>query len=438
MKTLAYVLAMAVFGWHSAPSLAQSPWPAEANSNAVILTGVDAEFNAINMSGAFWNPVTRTLWLANNSGRFHALVENGAGSFRVATNASGVKARWAPGGDLEAICQVNYSAPIVYLMDENSSIREYDVSDYGVVKENRSWNITAQCPEINGAGPEGLTFVPDEWLRRQGFRAPGGALCASTNGMGGLMFVGHQSGGYVHVFDLAPAGTAYGYVGKYKTSRTETADLTFDRSTGKLYIWHNTGPNYLEVTELTSYADGADRRLRTLVEYTGPRSGNLEGFACVPTTETNHWCFVTDDDNQNSEAIVWYRRFQPTEDADADGLPDGWELWHFGTTTQTVGSTDSDLDGWSNVQEYAADTDPTNNSSFFPPLDFARSATSFRLVINPTSTNRVYYIDHRTDLLYGTWLPWVNTVGSGGAWSSPAPDTAVDRYYFRSQVTLPP
>lgn len=383
-------------------SLAQSPWPAEANTNAAILTGVDGEFNAVNMSGAFWNPVTRTLWLANNSGRFHALVENGSGSFMVATNSSGTKARWVPGGDLEAICQVNYSDQIVYLMDEDSSIREYDVSNYGVVSENRNWNITAECPEVGGtAGPEGIAFVPDEWLSRQGFRSASGALYTSTNGMGGLMFVGHQSGGYIHVFDLVPAGTAYGYVGKYLTSRNETADLSFDRTTGKLYIWHNTGANYLEVAELNSYVQGADRRLRTIIEYTGPRSGNLEGFACVPTQATNNWCFITDDDNLNTEAIVWYRQFNPSEDVDADGLPDGWELYCFGTITQTVGTVDSDLDGLSNSHEYVADSDPTNNASYFG-IEAVSNLPPLRVYFH-SSSNRQYTLQWSANLIGGIW-----------------------------------
>jgi len=54
-------------------AMGASPWPAEPTSQAVKLTSVDPEFNAVNMSGAAWNPVTRTLWLANNSGQFWAL-----------------------------------------------------------------------------------------------------------------------------------------------------------------------------------------------------------------------------------------------------------------------------------------------------------------------------------------------------------------------------
>lgn len=377
--------------------MAVEPWPAESYTQAVKLTEIDAGLNAINWSGAFWNPETGTLWLACNSGYFWALVENGTGSFMVATNAAGTAAKWSPGNDLEGICQADLSQPIVYLMDENGWIREYDVSDYGVVQENRNWDIRAECPEVGGIlGPEGITFVPDEWLARQGFRQTNGNLYVSTNGMGGLMFVGHQDGGYIHVFDLNPANSQYGYVGRYKTGQPETAGLEFDRSTGKLYIWHNYGNNSLEVTELNSYVDGSERRFRPLIEYAGPRAGNLEGFALAPTQDTNNWCFITDDDNVGGEAVMWYRQFEPSEDTDADSLPDGWELWHFGTTTQTVGSADSDLEGMSNADECAAGTDPTNPLSVFSIIQTSAGSNTLTLNWNSAS-NRVYAIRQAAD-----------------------------------------
>ena len=309
MRQTVVVAVWAAVGLASA-GMAASPWPAEPTSQAVKLTGLDPAFNAVNMSGAAWSSATRTLWLANNSGEFWALVEDGAGSFRVATNAAGTKARWSPGGDLESICQADFTQPLVYLMDENGWIREYDTSQYGVIQENRNWDIRAQCPEVGGtSGPEALTFVPDEWLQRENFQAPNGLPYVSSNGMGGLMFVGHQDGGYVHVFDLNRTNNSFAYVGRYKTGEAETSGLEFDRSTGKLYVWHNIGSNYLEVTELNSYLEGSERRLRPLIKYVGPRTGNLEGFALAPTADTNHWCFITDDDNLNGEAILWFRQW---------------------------------------------------------------------------------------------------------------------------------
>ncbi len=340
-----------------------SAWPAETTAQSVKLTALDPSGFSVNVSGAAWNPTNRTLWLASNSGIFWCLVEDGAGSFLIATNSAGTRAKWSPGGDLEGICHVDYAQPTVFLLNEDGQILEYSTTAYGVNTALHTWSIAAHCPEIGGSGPEGITFVPDDWLRRESFRRSDGALCVSTNGMGGLMFVGHQTGGYIHVFDLNRTNNRYGYVGRYKTGRSETADLAFDPGTGRLYVWHNTGANYLEVCELNSYLDGADRRLRPQIEYTGPRSGNLEGFALVSTPGTDDWCFVTDDDNSGGEAVMWFRNFRPTEDADADGLDDPWEMRYFGTLPEADGTTDSDGDGHTNSQEATAGTDPTNRLS---------------------------------------------------------------------------
>ena len=336
MKTTIWMqacLAVLLAGGTSARAV--DPWPAESSAAAVRLTDIDPGLDTVNWSGAFWNPDTRTLWICCNSGTFWALVENGAGSFQVATNAAGTPAKWSPGGDLEAICQADSDPGLVYLLDENGWIREYDVSQYGIVHATHSWDIRAQCPEVGGtSGGEGLAFVSDGWLQREGFRQADGALRASTNGMGGLMFVGYQYDGCVYAFDLQRGAGTAGFVGRYRTGRAETAALEFDRATGKLYVWHNTGSNYLEVVELNSTVAGTERRLRPLAEYVGPRAGNLEGFALAPDGAGNvgGGCIVADDDNQGHEAVMWFRRFQPSDDTDGDGLSDAWEIWNRGTT----------------------------------------------------------------------------------------------------------
>ena len=53
-------------------------------------------------------------------------------------------------------------------------------------------------------------------------------------------------------------------------------------------------------------------------------------------------------------------------DEDADGLPDSWEILHFGGTDAVNGgpADDFDRDGMPNLSEYIADTVPTNGESF--------------------------------------------------------------------------
>ncbi|MES2921172.1 MAG: thrombospondin type 3 repeat-containing protein [Verrucomicrobiota bacterium] len=347
------------------PLFAASPWPAESNTLAQKVQ-VGQTFNVPNMSGACWNANTRTFWVCcNNPGAFWALVEDGLGGWKINTNGSQL-AKWSTGGDMEAICQPDDSQPIVYLMDEDGYIRQYNVSNFGVINQPRTWDIRAFASEnASGFGPEAITFVPDEWLIREGFRDASGVLRTSSNGMGGLMFVGHQVGGYVHVFDLNPNNNTFSYYGKLLTSQAETADITFDRATGKLYIWHNTGSNYLEVAELNSTVFGAERKFRTMIEYLGPRTGNLEGIAPAFNQVGDDWILMTDDDNNPAgEALTLYKHLVLNEDTDADGLPDDWELRYFGSTVVTTAaianSTDTDGDGQTDGKELLAGTDPKN------------------------------------------------------------------------------
>ena len=424
----------------AAPARAAEPWPAEAHAAAVHLTDLDAGLNVQNWSGAHWNPGTRTLWLACNSGYFWALVEGGPYGFRVATNAAGIQAKWSPGGDFEGICQADSNSNLVYVMDENGYIREYDVSNYSQTNQTRTWDIRAVCTNTVNAGGEGLAFVPDEFLRRQRFSNSNGVPYVSTNGMGGLMFVGYQQDGYLYALDLKRATGTYGSIGRYQTGRAETADLEFDRRSGKLYVWHNTGSNYLEIVELGSYVDGAGRRLRPLAEYYGPRTGNLEGFAVVPSASSNAagGCVVTDDNNAAGEAVLWYRQFQPSDDTDADSLSDTAELWHFGSVTQTVGAADDDSDGLSNAAELAAGTDPTNALSVL--IQHAPAATSRELVLSwQSATGRTYAIRSATVMGLG----FTNAVQAGIGDTAPLNVVTLDvsglvSNTFFQIVTAPP
>ena len=55
--------------------------------------------------------------------------------------------------------------------------------------------------------------------------------------------------------------------------------------------------------------------------------------------------------------------FNNSSDTDGDGLPDAWEIAYFGNITAQDALGDPDNDGYNNLQEYLAGSDPTNPNS---------------------------------------------------------------------------
>ncbi len=305
----------------AAPAGAQSPWPAESWSAATNLTGVEGPIPndfGNDLSGAFWNPLTRRLWLCRNgptatTSKMWALAESGP-TFIVDSRA-GNRAEWTSFGDFEALTQVDPAQEIIYAMIEGEEvIKSYSVGTYGAAILQRSWNTRPFLPLSGGLGAEGLAFIPDAHLRAAGFVDPLGNPYTSTRGMGGLMFVGHQNGGRIYTFDLDPASNTFSYVGAYLTGDTETAELCFDRSTGQLLAWHG-NLNRLEVLGLGSTIVGNERKLTTIASYSQPTGApglpNIEGLAIVANDDgliNARSLFLTIDDG-GATSLLWFKHF---------------------------------------------------------------------------------------------------------------------------------
>lgn len=315
---------------------AEIPWPAEDLASAINLTPVEGpgvnDFHT-NLSGAFWNPDTRRLWLCRNGGlegsKFWVLRENGQNGFVVDTRNS-LRGEWTNFGDLEAITQANYNEDTVYLLIEGEErIKEFNVSVYGTAVLRNNWNLLPFLPVVGSSGAEGIAFVPDSFLVAQNFVDGNGNPYVSRHGMGGVMLVAHQNGGRVYAFDLNRVTGAFSFVGAYKTNFTESCELTFDRSDGRLYVLHNADWNRLEVTTLGSTFVSPERKLNEIVTYgrpTGsPANWNLEGFALMSNGDCANGtrsAFVTIDDG-GANSLYWYRSFPCTcasGDIDGDGV----------------------------------------------------------------------------------------------------------------------
>lgn len=322
-------------------SNAQSAWPSENWAAAEPLTAVMNSGGLLELSGLHWNPVTNRLYVVHGDGRLRVMQLN------TATNTFSQIGNKSIDGGPEGITQVDFNANEFYTIDENNyEIRKYThTSAFTTVTESKHWDLL-QLPspmeDTGNTGPEGIVFIPDANLAAAGFVSSETELpYVSTKGAGGLFFVAHQDEGYLWVFDINPNVTNdFAYVGKYKTNRNESCDLSFDRSTGLLYILHNLGGNYLEVTDL-SLAPVAVTKFTTVKEYfiANPTDGNvnIEGFAVMPkcdATVTGSAFLCRDVESSEAtliklDAIRWFNPYAIDGDCEAlatQQFAGGWSV----------------------------------------------------------------------------------------------------------------
>lgn len=141
---------------------------------------------------------------------------------------------------------------------------------------------------------------------------------------------------------------------------------------------------------------------------------------------------AVDNDGMDSETITITVE---NNDSNGNGIPDDWEQRYFGNLTNTAAG-DNDGDRSSNLDEYIADTNPTNAASFFAIESFARTAGREVQILSTNS--RYYSVDYLPDMIAGdTWSNLQSGVaGSNGLLSIMDTNEAVRRMY-RARVNLP-
>lgn len=133
----------------------------------------------------------------------------------------------------------------------------------------------------------------------------------------------------------------------------------------------------------------------------------------------------------------------PAADTDGDGIPDSWEAQYFGGVTNCDASANADADPLTNWEEYIADTNPTNDTSYLDGtvtnMVGSTAGTMVILVGPPTSTERIYDAWKKTNLDAGTWVPLnLDVPGLGPAQPVQLIITnSDDDAYFRTGVKLP-
>jgi uncharacterized protein (TIGR03790 family) len=173
---------------------------------------------------------------------------------------------------------------------------------------------------------------------------------------------------------------------------TSPIDRIYRLKTGVLTVDVTTAVSMGTVTQVVVYAEGKLVSTGTTAEV------DLAAYGAGPLhLQAQAW----DDLGRSTlSEIVTVRLFT---DADADGMSDQWEYEHFGAFTNASGLADVDGDGVSNYDEFIADTQPTNASSY---LSIAAIEEGVSIAF-PSSTNRWYQLRFNDgDLLNGaSWLP---------------------------------
>ncbi len=123
-------------------------------------------------------------------------------------------------------------------------------------------------------------------------------------------------------------------------------------------------------------------------------------------------------------------------DRDADGIPDAWEMRYYGTPTGAIVNASDDADGFSNYEEYIADSDPTNAASYFEGVVKIEFSMPMQVQLGQTSTQRVYDLFATTNLLADEWQTLSTNVTGTGSNLTLAVTNQMDNMKFRGQVRM--
>ncbi len=198
-------------------------------------------------------------------------------------------------------------------------------------------------------------------------------------------------------------------------------------------------PSGIYVTNLGTLAAGSITSITIQVSVDEDTVGVLTNVASVTST--------TDDGNLANNSASETTTIQDNDndgnpdfndaDDDDDGIPDFWEIQYGLDPLNPADATlDSDLDQFLNIQEYIADTVPTNAASFHHAA--AISPNPPISVTFPSSTGRVYDLQYSTNLLLPGWgVIETNVPGQPGTTTLIDTNENVLRHY-RIGVSLPP
>jgi hypothetical protein len=204
------------------------------------------------------------------------------------------------------------------------------------------------------------------------------------------------------------------------------------------------GVNHDGAGNLAGYAWGANigwitftNRTDSGSPYDGPKVDLLTGQLSGLVWSANvGWISLS-----NLSASVRTLTLAAGTDSDGDGIPDAWELTHFANLAAASSSSDLDRDGFSDLSEYLADTDPNDPNSNLRITHYAASSGGSPADITWTSrSTRQYRVLKRGLADTGSWLDvglGLLNADAGGSTSRSFADPPSDQSFYRIESLKP-
>ena len=223
------------------------------------LLAADAAFE---VSGIVYHPTRKTYVVVSDEGQVAEVSATGA-----------LLHEWKLGSayDLEDVTLIDAASSVVYLADENtSSALAFDLATGKLT--GKSWSFASYIYETaDGAGLEGLTYVPD------------GQHPFGTTVSGGVFYAGWQQDGDIYVFEpnLSTGASTYREELHLEKGLTDLSALSYDRTSKIVYVVYD-GLDRLEQRTTKPAACWPS----ALLSVTSLPGSNQEAFSAVSACAT--------------------------------------------------------------------------------------------------------------------------------------------------------
>jgi hypothetical protein len=284
---------------------------------------------------------------------------------------------------------------------------------------------------LNGAG---------EWLEGIASTRDGGTTTWNSGNDGDWTFEIRLK------FNANPAGFAIWLGTDTKRVIVEIyADRTQDNENNVFNVSHSNLDGAFHVWRIAHDSDNARYHVwRDGVRLTPLEGANFDGSGADSRVVLGDRTGGAFGDNYNAEfGSICYDQtgayLPPGADEDGDGMSDAFEFEHFNDIIAADPNEDTDGDKRTNLEEFKADTDPTDATSFVRISNVEESAGVISVTVSDTSGRRLYTLSESEDL--GVLDPWTDisgaVFGTGRELILRHPGPLTDRNFYRVGVGLP-